>query len=291
MKMSGLLLVKIATAVDVIYKTTNGGQSWSNVQNLAHQNLNCISFADDMHGAAGGNKSAILFTTDQGVSWSAATVNIADQLDIQSIKFYNGLNGIAVGQTIILKTSDGGATWNKVNYSFPATLYSVCYSGSTIYASGDKYYVVKSTDGGNTWINIMDTVFAKKNAYTQFNAIVIDKNGNLWTGGNSGLLTTAPISGINDNTFNPNSFTLSQNYPNPFNPTTVISFSLPEKSRISLKVYDILGRVVDILTDGVMNSGIHKINFDGKKFASGIYIYSLSSDKGGIFSKKMVLLK
>ena len=154
-----------------------------------------------------------------------------------------------------------------------------------------KYYCMKSTDKGNSWVNIMDTVFAKKNAYTQFNAIVIDKNGNLWTGGNSGLLTTAPISGINDNTFNPNSFTLSQNYPNPFNPTTVISFSLPEKSRISLKVYDILGRVVDILTDGVMNSGIHKINFDGKKFASGIYIYSLSSDKGGIFSKKMVLLK
>src|ERR1035437_3557758 len=89
----------------------------------------------------------------------------------------------------------------------------------------------------------------------------------------------------------PVSYKLNQNYPNPFNPATTISFSLPERSRISLKIYDVLGRVVEVLTDGIMNAGIHKINFDGKKLASGIYIYSLTTDKGGIISKKMVLLK
>ena len=287
----GFVVGKIAKDVDVIYKTTNGGQSWSSFQNLAHQNLNCISFADDMHGAAGGNNSVILYTTDQGASWNTSTVNISSQSAIKSIKFYSGLNGIAVGTTIILKTTDGGATWNPVNYAFPATLYSVCYSGSIFYAAGDKYYVLKSTDEGNTWMNIMDTVLAKQNSCTQFNSIVVDKNGNLWTGGNGGLLTTAPVTGINNDSFKPNSFTLSQNYPNPFNPSTTISFSLPEKSRITLKVYDVLGRVVEVLTDGVMNSGIHKINFDGKKLASGIYIYSLSSDIGGMISKKMVLIK
>jgi photosystem II stability/assembly factor-like uncharacterized protein len=289
----GFVVGKMASNVDVIHKTTDGGQSWSSFQNLAHQNLNCVSFADDLHGAAGGNNSVILYTTDQGTSWNAATVNITNQAAIKSIKFYNGLNGIAVGATIILKTTDGGATWNPVNYSFsaPATLNSFCYSGSTFYAAGDKYYVLKSTDEGNTWVNILDTVLAKQNWFTGFNSIVIDKNGNLWAGGNGGLLTTAPVTGINNDAFKPNLFTLSQNYPNPFNPSTTINFSLPEKSRISLKVYDILGRVVDVLVNGVMNSGIHKINFDGKKLASGIYIYSLSTDKGGIISKKMVLVK
>ncbi len=287
----GFIVGKIAANVDIIRKTTDGGQSWTNVQNLAFQNLNCIAFADDMHGAAGGNKSVILYTTDQGASWKTAAVNLSSQLAIKSIKFYDGLNGIAVGETVVLKTSDGGATWNQVGSSFPATLNSVFYSGSTFYASGDKYYVPKSTNEGNTWVNLMDTVYAKQNQYTSFNSIVLDKNGNLWTGGNGGLLTTAPLSGVNNGSFKPNSFALSQNYPNPFNPTTVISFSLPEKSRVSLKVYDILGRVVEVLTDGFMNSGIHKINFDGKKLASGIYIYSLSTDKGGIISKKMVLLK
>jgi photosystem II stability/assembly factor-like uncharacterized protein len=287
----GFVVGKIASNVDIIRKTTDGGQSWTNVQNLVQQNLNCISFADDMHGAVGGNKSAMLYTTDQGVSWNTSVVNITDQLAIKAIKFYDGLNGIAVGQTIILKTSDGGATWNKVDFSFPATLYSVYCSGSIFYAAGDKYYVLKSTDNGNTWVNIMDTVLAKQNGFTQFNSIVTDNSGNLWTGGNSGLLTTAPVSGINNDAFKPNSFALNQNYPNPFNPSTVISFSLPEKSKISLKVYDVLGRIVEVLSDGVLNSGIHKINFNGKKFSSGIYIYTLATDKGDIISKKMVLLK
>ena len=101
MKMSVLLLVIFASSVDVIYKTTDGGQSWSSVQNIAYQNLNCIGFADDIHGAAGGNKSAILYTTDQGVSWKTATVNTTDQLAINGIKFYDGLNGIAVGASIV----------------------------------------------------------------------------------------------------------------------------------------------------------------------------------------------
>jgi CHRD domain/Secretion system C-terminal sorting domain len=89
----------------------------------------------------------------------------------------------------------------------------------------------------------------------------------------------------------PSKFVLNQNYPNPFNPSTIISFSVTEKSRIMLKVYDILGRVVDVLADGIMNAGIYKINFDGRKLASGIYIYSLSSDRGDLISKKMVFLK
>jgi hypothetical protein len=89
----------------------------------------------------------------------------------------------------------------------------------------------------------------------------------------------------------PSKFVLNQNYPNPFNPSTIISFSVSEKSPILLKVYDILGRVVEVLADGIMNTGVYKINFDGRKLASGIYIYSISSDKGDFISKKMVFLK
>jgi hypothetical protein len=100
------------------------------------------------------------------------------------------------------------------------------------------------------------------------------------------------VTSINDvNNEIPTKFVLNQNYPNPFNPSTIISFSVSEKSRILLKVYDILGRVVEVLADGIMNTGVYKINFDGRKLASGIYIYSISSDKGDFISKKMVFLK
>jgi photosystem II stability/assembly factor-like uncharacterized protein len=286
----GFIAGIVGSSIDVIYKTTDGGQSWSNVQNLAHQNLNSIAFADDLHGAAGGNKSAMLFTTDQGVSWNTSTVNSTDQLNINSIKFYDGLNGIAVGASIILNTSDGGATWNKITSVPQNTLTSVCHFESTFYAVGEKY-CFKSIDVGQTWQNIMDSAIVAQKGFVTMNAVEVDKNGNLWVGGNGGMLTNAPVTGINNDAFNPKLFTLNQNYPNPFNPTTVISFSLPERSWISLKVYDILGRVVEVLMDGVMNSGIHKINFDGKKLASGIYLYSLSTNKVRMISKKMVLIK
>jgi hypothetical protein len=100
------------------------------------------------------------------------------------------------------------------------------------------------------------------------------------------------VTGINDPEVTvPLKFNLQQNYPNPFNPTTIISFTLSERSRITLKVYDILGRVVDVLTDGFKEAGNYKVNFNGRKLASGMYIYSLSSDKGDFVSKKMMLIK
>ena len=286
----GFVVGIVASSVDVIYKTTDGGTSWSKIQNLLSQNLNCVAFADSVHGAAGGSKSGFLYTTDQGVSWKTATVNATDQVAVNSIKFFNGLNGIAVGASIIFNTSDGGATWNKITAAPQNTLTSVCRFDSTFYAVGEKY-CFKSTDVGQTWMNIMDSAIAAQKGFVTMNAVEVDKNGNIWVGGNSGMLTTSPLSGINKDAFQPGSFKLEQNYPNPFNPSTIISFYLPERTRISLKVYDILGRVVEVLADGIIYSGVHKINFDGKKLASGIYIYSLASDKSGIISKKMVLIK
>ena len=83
----GFIVGNIASNVDIIYKTTNGGGSWSSVQNLAFQNLNCVAFADSMHGAAGGNKGHMLYTTNQGVSWNTATGSNIDQSAVNGIKF------------------------------------------------------------------------------------------------------------------------------------------------------------------------------------------------------------
>ena len=113
---------------------------------------------------------------DQGINWYVSTVNTSDQLTISGITFYNGLNGIAVGTGIILKTTDGGATWNRINmpsYSASTTLTSVCHFGSTLYTVGGKY-CLKSTDAGNTWVNIMDTVYVIKNQFTGLYNIATD---------------------------------------------------------------------------------------------------------------------
>jgi hypothetical protein len=88
----------------------------------------------------------------------------------------------------------------------------------------------------------------------------------------------------------PKAFILNQNYPNPFNPATVIEFSVPKASNISLSVYDITGRVVSILVNEELKAGMYKFNFDAEGLSSGVYIYKLETD-GYIGTKKMLLIK
>jgi hypothetical protein len=87
----------------------------------------------------------------------------------------------------------------------------------------------------------------------------------------------------------PTNFVL-QNYPNPFNPTTKISFSIPQKSQLKLKVFDVLGREVANLADGVYEVGKYEVTFDASKLSSGIYFYNLTTGSNSI-SKKMLLVK
>ena len=88
----------------------------------------------------------------------------------------------------------------------------------------------------------------------------------------------------------PEFFELIQNYPNPFNPSTKISYSIPERSNVSLKVFDLLGSEVAELIDNSMETGNYNIEFDVSNLPSGVYFYQL---KAGDFidTKKMLLLK
>jgi hypothetical protein len=96
----------------------------------------------------------------------------------------------------------------------------------------------------------------------------------------------------------PKEFSLSQNYPNPFNPSTIISFGIPEQEFVSLKVFDILGRQVEVLMNEVKAAGYYDVNFNASKLPSGIYIYEIRADNLSVSSghsfvetKKMILLK
>jgi hypothetical protein len=87
----------------------------------------------------------------------------------------------------------------------------------------------------------------------------------------------------------PLSFSLS-NFPNPFNSSTEILYEVAKAGKVRLSVFDLLGREVAVLEDGMVSAGSHRVIFDGKDLASGEYIYRLQTAEGAR-ADKMVLLK
>jgi hypothetical protein len=88
----------------------------------------------------------------------------------------------------------------------------------------------------------------------------------------------------------PDAYALYQNYPNPFNPSTRIAYDLSKTGPVSLRVFDLLGRVAAVLVDEMEPSGTHFVSFDGSNLASGIYFYRLQAGDF-VQTRKMVLLK
>ncbi len=103
------------------------------------------------------------------------------------------------------------------------------------------------------------------------------------------FVTEVPV-GVEDKKEIPNEFVLSQNYPNPFNPTTNIEYSLPRVSKVSLKIYDVLGREIRTLINDVKSPGKYTVTFNAQNLPSGVYFYHLEA---GSFNetKRLMLTK
>ncbi len=90
-------------------------------------------------------------------------------------------------------------------------------------------------------------------------------------------------------------FTLDQNYPNPFNPSTQIAFRLAVDSKVSLKVFNVLGQEVATLVNTNLVAGGHSINFDASALNSGVYLYRIEAagidGSNFVDIKKMILTK
>ena len=75
----------------------------------------------------------------------------------------------------------------------------------------------------------------------------------------------------------PKAHNLSQNYPNPFNPSTTIRYGLPNRSYVTLTVFNALGQQVKTLFQGEQEAGYHEMLFDASKLSSGVYLYKLQA--------------
>ncbi len=127
----------------------------------------------------------------------------------------------------------------------------------------DSYQLTRSTDG-----KVIGTLYFDDLQYTQYIPVGIEAEQN----------------GV------PAEYALAQNYPNPFNPGTIIKFSLPQRSAVTLDVYSVLGEKVASLINSEMEAGTYNYRFDATNLPGGVYIYKLSTGSG-VISKKMLLLK
>ncbi len=155
-------------------------------------------------------------------------------------------------------------------------------------------YGISDANGNYTIAGLVPgsySIGTDKYGYTsdQTSNVSLDYNGN-YTSSASFTLSPVDVTSINTAGTTVTNYQLYQNYPNPFNPTTVIKFSVPVASRVSLKVYNVLGSEVATLVNGEKPEGNYSVTFNGSNLASGIYFYQL---KAGNFiqTKKLVLMK
>ncbi len=86
----------------------------------------------------------------------------------------------------------------------------------------------------------------------------------------------------------PIEYALQQNYPNPFNPSTTIRYGLPNRSHVTLTVFNTLGQQTAILQNGEQEAGYHEVQFDGKNLSSGVYFYRIQA--GDFMATRRLLL-
>ena len=312
-----------------IFKSVNGGGSWTEVFDTTGTGFRTLFFMDANTGWVVGADGVVKYTSDGGNAWSSRNVNISSLTDVYALSADTVfVSGFGSGGSIV-KSTNGGVNWTftSVPGDFADFKFVTFANSNTGYAGGLKFggggVMGKTTDKGLTW-NVLgtysgpvpyeavaiseDVVFFVRTDDTV--SVTID-GGNAWsrepaeTDGfdksisvKDGLGVVAGRQFAVNTTVGvqqisgevPGNYALRQNYPNPFNPVTGIIFNLPARGNVKLTVYNSLGMEVVTLLNEVKAAGTYKVDFDGSKLSSGVYFYRLETD-GFSQTKKMLLVK
>ena len=272
-----------------VYSTTNNGLNWITMNQGSSPSIN-----DNLSLAINGNTIyagcfGVYLSFLGGNSWTQINGNLTgNSRYINELRYANNKIYI-VTDAGIYSSSNNGTNWVNLNAPLSSTsIWSLSVLNSNIFIGTATKTYFSSNDGAN-WSDITVGLPANPNvteiSYNNQYIFAMLQTGAVYR------LLKSSIIGINTiSTEVPSKYSLSQNYPNPFNPTTNIEFSLPEKSFVKLKVFDISGREVSQLVNENLTAGTFKYDFNAENLPSGTYFYKLETDK---FSetKKMIVLK
>jgi len=283
---------------DGIFRSTNKGLTWSRA-GLDSIEINILALNKEGNLFAGTNKSLYISKND-GVNWSQLSLL---NTFINTITFTKA-SDIIVGtkNSGIYKSTSGGLSWTQVNNGLKENnILSLIINNDGKLFAATEGGIYSSSNNGENWI-LLNTGLNHTYIYT----LTINKEGYVFAGTNGGGVYRSYKTTTNYEKEIPSDFILFQNYPNPFNPSTTIKFALPERAKVNLSIYNLLGEKVAELVDGELEAGYHETKWNAGGFASGVYFYTLvvspieplqagkSFDKlrtGFVETKKLILMK
>ncbi len=283
-------------------KSTDYGVTWNDLPVKAGMGYG-LAVNKRGHIFHGGETPNPYRSTDGGVTWDTNFVipnsgNVILYMSPHDEVFTTsyGLNEIWYSDSV----SNGKPFTNMISPTWPSYHSPACMA----WGKNNRMYVGTRAAGATSGLYYTDPPYSANSTFTAVPNIPVspftlfwDNNGYLWMQGpgfvaksDSILGNPKTVTGAGNEMVTPKEFSLSQNYPNPFNPSTQISYQLPVNGRVSLKVYDVIGREAATLADDVKAAGYYSATFDASKLSSGIYFARLQSgDK--VQLKKMILMK
>jgi ligand-binding sensor domain-containing protein len=264
-----------------VFLSTNNGASWSAV-NTGLNNTNVRALA--VYGTnlfAGTYGGGVFRSTNNGTNWYVVNTGlIFTQVQALAVSGTNLFAGTYIGGVFLF--DNNSLRWTPVNNGLTDTyVYALAVSGTNLFA-GTYTGVFHSTNNGTSWtsgsIGLTDP-YVNALAISGTNLIAGTGSGGIFLSTNNGsswtevIKTALTVEGLSTNL--PIKYSLEQNFPNPFNPETTISFSLPLKSFVSLKVFDALGREVSVVLSEELPAGKYSRKWNAAGLPSGVYFCRL----------------
>jgi hypothetical protein len=219
----------------------------------------------------------------------------------------NTISAITGSYSVTITNPDGqSATGNNLfnsplpvelsSFNGTATSNNVTLKWTTVKEINNAGFDIERKKSNGTTFEKVGFVTGKGNTYSNSNYVFSDNklssgvyNYRLKQTDYNGDFTYFNLSSV-INISVPDKFSLSQNYPNPFNPTTKIDYNLPTDANVSLKIYDVTGRLISTLVNEKKLAGYYTKEFDAVNIASGVYFYRLQAGSF-VDTKRFVVIK
>jgi len=285
-----------------ISKTIDGGLHWNGYfsgsnqfvatrlsianQNVIYSTSWCCDFA---------------VSYDQGISWMTEYNSLPMFfLSIEKLLFINESTGFLIGSgvglygtgdyAIFSKTYNGGEDWDVVFFNQNTTITDIYFiDNSNGWIISDGY--IYSTNDGFTSKDSINIPISKFGFYNESSAYGISGDKIYKT--RDGWLSADPVYTLTtikeDINMPVEGFSVVQNYPNPFNSTTKLKFSLDQTSKVTIKIYDVLGKEIEFLTNEYYMPGTYEIFWNAQSQPTGVYYFKISSGFKSRLSKAVLI--